>query len=74
MTAAALKHKVGGDSVTLQGYNYARIDKELKLDLCNNKAIEIDAEITLHLGGKVDEVTDDGEVVLTGFNAADWVQ
>ena len=68
--------EVGRELKALQweGYNYARIDKELKLDLCNNKAIEIDAEITLHLGGKVDEVTHDGEVVLTGFNAADWVQ
>jgi hypothetical protein len=68
--------EVGRELKALQwdGYNYARIEKELKLDLCNNKAIEIDAEITLHLGGKVDETTHDGEVVLTGFNAADWVQ
>lgn len=68
--------EVGRELKSLQwdGYNYARIEKELKLDLCNNKAIEIDAEITLKVGGKVDKASDDGEVVLGGFNAADWVQ
>lgn len=68
--------EVGRELKSLQweGYNYARIDKELKLDLCNNKAIDIDAEITLKLGGKVDKVSHDGEVILTGYNAADWVQ
>src|SRR4029077_20722042 len=34
---------------------YARIDKELKLDLCNNKSIEIEAEVTLRVGGKADK-------------------
>ncbi len=56
------------------GHNYARIDKEIKLDLCNNKAIDIQAEITLRVGGKVDKVSDDGEVTLRAFDAADWVQ
>ncbi len=56
------------------GYNYARIDKEMKLDLCNNKAIEIEAEITLHVGGKVEKATPEGEVTLGAFDAADWVQ
>lgn len=59
-------------AVTWSGYNYARIDKELKLDLCNNKPIPIEAEITLRVGGKVEEVTDDGKIVLGPFNQADW--
>ena len=45
------------------GHNYARIDKEMKLDLCNNKPIDIDAEITLRVGGKVDKASHDGEIV-----------
>jgi len=53
---------------------YARIDKELKLDLCNNKSIEIEAEVTLRVGGKADKVSDDGQVTLGAFNQADWVQ
>ena len=56
------------------GHNYAQIDKEIKLDLCNNKAVDIEAEITLQVGGKVDKVSDDGEVTLRAFDAADWVQ
>jgi hypothetical protein len=76
-TRGSLTEKeVGRELKSLQwdGYNYARIDKELKLDLCNNKAIEIDAEITLKIGGKADKVTHDGDVTLTAFNAADWIQ
>ncbi len=76
-TRGSLTEKeVGRELNKLQwdGHNYARIDKEIKLDLCNNKAIDIDAEITLRVGGKVDKVSDDGEVVLRAFDAADWVQ
>lgn len=76
-TRGTLSEKeVGRELKSLQweGYNYARIEKEIKLDLCNNKPIEIDAEITLRVGGKVGKVTHDGEVILGGFNAADWVQ
>jgi hypothetical protein len=70
------EHETGRDLKALQwdGYNYARINKQLKLDLCNNKPIGIEAEITLRLGGKVDEATDQGQVTLGAFNQADWTQ
>ena len=61
-------------SIQWDGINYARIDKEMKLDLCNNKPIEIEAEITLRVGGKVDKAALDGDVTLNPFDAADWVQ
>ena len=61
-------------SLTWDGYNYARIEKQITLDLCNNKPIGIDAEITLRVGGKVDEASNDGVVTLSPFNAADWVR
>ena len=70
------EQEVGRELKSLQwdGYNYARINKEIKLDLCNNKPIEIEAEITLRVGGKVNKASDDGKVTLSAFNAADWVQ
>lgn len=54
-------------------YNYARIEKEATVHLCNNKKVEIDAEITLRVGGKVTSADADGEVVLTAFRPEDWV-
>jgi hypothetical protein len=61
-------------SLQWEGYNYARIDKEMKLHLCNNKPIDIEAEITLRVGGKVNKASHDGSITLGSFNAADWVQ
>ncbi|QDU31873.1 hypothetical protein ETAA8_70340 [Anatilimnocola aggregata] len=61
-------------SLTWDGYNYARIDREMKLDLCNNKALDIEAEITLRVGGKATKATHDGSITLGDFNPADWVQ
>jgi hypothetical protein len=76
-TRGSLSEKeVGRDLKSLQwdGYNYARIDKEMKLDLCNNKALDIEAEVTLRVGGKVDKASLDGDVTIGAFDAADWVQ
>ena len=76
-TRGSLTEKeIGRELKSLQwdGRNYARINKEMKLDLCNNKPVAIEAEITLRLGGKVDTASDDGQVTLGAFNAADWVQ
>jgi hypothetical protein len=70
------EREVGRELKALQwdNVNYARIDRELKLELVNSKSAEIDVEVTLRVGGKVDKTTHDGTVTLTGFNAADWVQ
>lgn len=59
-------------SIQWEGYQYARIERELKLDLCNNKSIEIEVEITLRVGGKVTKATHDGKITLSGYNPADW--
>ena len=63
---SSTEKEIGRELKALQwdGYNYARIDKEMKLDLCNNKPIEIEAEITLRVGGKVDKASHDGDVTL----------
>jgi hypothetical protein len=61
-------------SLQWEGYNYARIDKEIKLDLCNNKPLAIEAEITLRVGGKADKTAPEGEVTLGAYDPADWVQ
>lgn len=60
-------------AIQWEGYQYARIERELKLDLCNHKPIEIETEITLRVGGKVTKATNDGQITLGSYNAADWV-
>ena len=61
------------NSIKWDNHTYARIDKQMNLDLCNNKNIDIEAEITLKLGGKATKASDDGGIVLGAFDAADWV-
>jgi len=46
--------------------------KEATPDLCNNKPIPIEAEITLRLGGKVTDASHDGKIVLGPHNNVDW--
>ncbi len=62
------------NSIQWDGVKYARIDKEMKLNLSNNKSVGIETEITLRMGGKVDQVSHDGDVTLGAFDAADWAQ
>ena len=76
-TRGSLTEKeIGRELKSLQwdGHSYARIEREMKLDLCNNKPITIDVEITLRVGGKVTKASHDGVVTLGPFNPADWVQ
>ncbi len=62
------------NSIQWDGVKYARIDKEMKLNLSNHKSVGIETEITLRMGGKVDQVSHDGDVTLGAFDAADWAQ
>ena len=68
------KHEVDRQLKALNwnGHYYARIRERTKLDLCNNKAEKITAVITLHLGGKVDRASHDGQITLAPYNPADW--
>ncbi|MBW3597376.1 MAG: DUF4139 domain-containing protein [Planctomycetes bacterium] len=59
-------------ALTWNGYSYAKIVKRAQLDLCNNKPVPIEAEITFRFGGKATEVSDDGAVRLDAFRAEDW--
>ncbi|MEQ8791682.1 MAG: hypothetical protein RIC55_35795 [Pirellulaceae bacterium] len=59
-------------ALTWDGYRYARIEQQAKLDLCNNKPETIEAEITFRFGGKATKVSDDGKVTLTPYRAEDW--
>lgn len=54
------------------GYHYAKIEKQAKLHLCNNKPVPIETEITLRLGGKVTEASLEGQASLGPYDAADW--
>lgn len=68
------EHETGRDlkALTWDGYNYAKIEKEAKLHLCNNKSTPIETEITLRFGGKVTEASHEGKVALSPFDATDW--
>lgn len=54
------------------GSQYARIENEVTLDLCNNKPVPVEAEITFRVGGKVAEASDKGEITFGDYNPADW--
>jgi hypothetical protein len=60
------------ESITWNGYRYAKIIKRATLDLCNNKPVPIEAEITFRFGGKATEAAKDGIITLDAHNAEDW--
>ncbi len=56
------------------GRDYVRIQNEATLDLCNNKPVPIDVEISVRLGGRVEKVSNDGVTSLLAFDRSDWTQ
>ena len=66
--------ELGRDLKALQwgGHEYARIEKEATVHLCNNKKVDIETEITLRVGGKVTKADAEGAVVLSAFRPEDW--
>ena len=59
-------------SLTWNGRYYAKIDQKATVNLCNHKSETITVEITFRFGGKADDVSNDGEVTLSPYNASDW--
>lgn len=68
------EHETGRDlnALSWDGYQYAKIGKEANVHLCNNKQVPIHVEMTLRVGGKVTDSTEDGKVILGAFRAEDW--
>jgi hypothetical protein len=60
------------EAITWNGYRYAKIIKRATLDLCNNKPVPIEAEITFRFGGKATEATKEGQITLDAHNPEDW--
>jgi hypothetical protein len=60
------------EAMTWNGYRYAKIIKRANLDLCNNKPVAIEAEITFRFGGKATEATEEGTITLDAFSGEDW--
>jgi len=58
------------DALKWSGYRYMKIVNAVQLDLCNNKPIPVDVEISVDVGGKVEEVEEDGKVKLNTINRA----
>ena len=56
------------------GRDYARIKNEATLDLCNNKPVPIDVEISVRLGGRIEKVSHDGVTTLRAYDRSDWTQ
>jgi hypothetical protein len=59
-------------ALSWDNYRYAKILQKATLDLCNNKAETINAEITFRFGGKATKVSDDGKLTLAPYRADDW--
>ncbi|MEK7485444.1 MAG: hypothetical protein AABZ60_14050, partial [Planctomycetota bacterium] len=62
------------DALKWNGYNYAEIQREIALDLCNNKSVPIEAFITVQLGGKFDRISHEGKGTLNPYKTEDWYQ
>ncbi len=60
------------ESLTWNGYHYAKITKKATLALTNHKAIPIEVEITFRFGGKATSASDEGGIQLNAFDASDW--
>ncbi len=54
------------------GDQYARIDQLAKVVLRNNKNEDVDVEITLRMGGKIDAAEPEGKTRVSGYLADDW--
>ena len=54
------------------GHHYAKIRNRAELNLVNRKNVDINVEITLRFGGKAGDVSEDGHVVTSPYNGADW--
>ncbi len=55
-----------------RGSDYARIEGKIEIELANNKAESIPAEVRIRFGGKATKVSDDGKITLESFRLADW--
>lgn len=59
-------------SMVWRSYHYAKIMKQAKLDICNNKNQAVNIEVNLFIGGRVNTASNEGKITLDAFNAADW--
>jgi hypothetical protein len=54
------------------GYDYAKINQRAELFLHSAKQETVEIEVTARFGGRADEVTDEGKIVLSPYRAEDW--
>ena len=55
-----------------RGYNYARVNGKIEIELANNKEVKVPVEVRLRFGGKAKEASDDGKITLSTFRHEDW--
>jgi hypothetical protein len=54
------------------GYTYARIDMEGGVTLTSHKEEAVEIEVNVHVGGRAEEISNDGVLTLTPFRPEDW--
>jgi hypothetical protein len=59
-------------SISWDGHHYARIQQRASLQLRNHKDYPVAVEISLRFGGRAEEASDDGRIVLAPFRSDDW--
>jgi hypothetical protein len=66
--------ETGRDLSSLRWDNraYAKITKQARLDLRNSKAVPVEAEITVRLGGRAETASSEGVITLSAFDSGDW--
>ena len=61
-------------ALTWDRYKYALIKNEAVIEISNNKPKAIDVELTVRLGGRVTDASEEGDVTLMPYSQNDWVQ
>lgn len=70
VTESEIERKV--NALNWSDHSYTRISQRASLRLVNRKSEAVDVEISLRLGGRVDSASDEGNVDINAFRAADW--
>ncbi len=60
------------NAIKWQGYDYARVQGKIAIELANNKTDAVPVEVKLRFGGTAKEASSDGQITLESFRASDW--
>ncbi len=55
-----------------RGYDYARVEGKIEIELANNKEVAVPVEVRVRFGGKATKTSEDGKITLSAFRQEDW--